>query len=100
MTASRLDNQRMKTKPSTRTTNIGVVMSNFDNTINLDAATRLDNEPDTFGSYSGWDLHGTVWKEDNKYHAEIRVYRNHVDSLSSDSLQQLMTDVCESYGYD
>ncbi len=51
-------------------------------------------------AHAGWHFHGEVWFEDGQFHEAVRQYHNHVDTKSADSLEELMNDVNDAYGFD
>lgn len=87
----------IKTMPSNRTNLLGIVMNNLFNEIDDSIAVKMINK-NSYAQYSAWEFFATVWLENNIYYAEIRRYRNHVDTLSGESLNQLMEVCSEKYG--
>ena len=86
----------MKTLPE-GLVEIGEVMSNFDGVIEEDAEFRLMNEP-SYGAYSAWEFWGAVWFEDGQFHCMIKRYCRHIDTISADSLQEIMDIACDRHG--
>ena len=76
---------------------IGDIMSNLDHDIDDDAEEKL-KPGDTYGYYSAWNFHGTVWFDSGKFKCQIRQYRAHVNTLEADSLLELMEISSEQYG--
>ena len=76
---------------------IGDVMSNFDGRIEEWAEFRLKNEA-CFGGYPAWNFWGAVWFEDGQFHCMIKRYCSHIDTISANSLQEIMNIACDRYG--
>lgn len=75
------------------------VVSNSDGIIEESVAKAIKGEP-LYAAYPGWNFHGTVWWEDGKWHCEVWVYHSWETTFSRDTLPELVTAVCDSYGYD
>lgn len=78
--------------------NIGDVMTNFDHSIDADIAERLKSGG--VAGYPGLNFHGIVWFSDGQYHCAVKVYRDHVGTISADTCEDLMYVVSEEFGYD
>lgn len=76
------------------------VMSNFDHTIDVAVAARLQEEP-AFAQYSGWNFCGYVWwdKGAQTFNCEVWHYNAPVEVVSG-SLEEIMDDVSDKYGWD
>ena len=95
------DNAELNHIPTDDMEDIGTVMSNFDREIDEEVAAQLCEKPGlVMAGYPGWDFYARVFYLDTKYHAEVWRYRTPVDTISADTLQEIMHDVSEEYGYD
>lgn len=76
-------------------------MSNFDHTIDSGLDSALRSEPEkVYANYSGWNFHARVWFENDQFHAEVSVYGAVMDTVSADSLQDIMDSVSSAYGHE
>lgn len=75
---------------------LGDVMSNFDHGIDLEVAERLKSGG--VASYPAWNFHGTVWWSENNYHCQVKQYQVHVDTVSAETLRDVMAVCCSRYG--
>ena len=75
------------------------LMSNYDGLIDQKVADLLKGEP-LFSRYAGWNFNGKVWWEDSRWHCEVWRYGSHVNTISEDTLEEIMHSVCEMYGYE
>lgn len=75
---------------------IDEIMSNFDHEIEPDAETEL-RKGNCYGEYTAMNFFGLVWF-DGQFNCMVKQYRNHVNTISRDSLQEIMDACCESYG--
>jgi len=73
------------------------LMSNFDHQIEPNAEELLKSSK-IYGGYPGWNFHGDVWFEDNKFYCEIWQWGNHVNTLEAESLREIMDEASEYYG--
>ena len=73
-------------------------MSNFDHTIDKGMDEDLRNGMRSI--HAGWNFHGDVWFESGQFHEAVRQYHAHVDTVSANSLTELMQDINERYGFD
>lgn len=90
----------LRTKPAERTRDVGTVLTNFDHGIDDELARELV-APDAYGTYAAWDFYGqAVWCEDEQFHVEIWCYHQHVDTISAGSLEALMAEASEAWGYE
>lgn len=73
------------------------VMTNFDHTIDRDCEWRLRAER-VIMHYAGWHFCGDVWFADNRYHC--LVFQRHIpqEIISADTLDEIMSEVCDKYG--
>lgn len=91
--------EKVAEMPSNLTEYAEPVMSNYDRLIDEDIAALLKNEP-LFSRYPGWNFNGKVWWEDNRWHCAVWQYGSHVNTISEDTLEEIMHSVCEMYGYE
>jgi hypothetical protein len=78
---------------------INMEMSNFDHSIDAGFEDALKDKW-VFGRHAAWNFNGSVWHENNQFHSEIWVYHRYQETLSADSLEELMIKTNEIYGYD
>jgi len=71
------------------------VMSNFNREI--DRKLKLGN---CYAGYPAWNFYGEVWYENNQFHCEIWRYHCHIDTISVDTLEEIMEEASENYGWD
>lgn len=76
---------------------IGDVMTNFDHSIDYELAPQLIGE-NSYASYPAWDFHGSVWHEEGQYHCEIWQYRSYQETISAETLGEIMDIVSGEYG--
>lgn len=80
---------------------IDLGMSNFDYSIDEGFEEALRESPgEVFGRHAGWNFNGRVYFFDNQFHEEVWVYYVQQETISADTLEDLMRAVCERYGYD
>lgn len=72
------------------------IMSNFDGSINREVESEI-KEKDMCAGYPAWNFFGTVWF-DGEWNCEVRRYRIHVNTISADSLEEIMSTACALYG--
>ena len=76
-------------------------MSNFDGMVDNGMAEALIVEPgQVFGRHHGWDFTGRVYFHDGKFHEQVWVYGSPRETISADTLEELMQEVNSKYGYD
>lgn len=73
------------------------VMSNFDHEINQEVAEAIKNKP-LYSLYAGWNFCGYVWYENNKWCCEVLQYCSHQTTVVADTLEEIMSEVCNSFG--
>ena len=89
----------LNTQKMTELNNLG--MTNFDGTIDDGLSDALQAQPGkVFGIHAGWNFNGRVYFNDGKFWEEVWVYGSPVDTISADSLLELMDAVCDRYGND
>jgi hypothetical protein len=76
---------------------IGDIMSNFDHQIEPGAEEQLKTGQN-YGSYPGWNFHGTVWWDGKKFNCKIMQYGSHTNTLEGDTLELIMEQACDKYG--
>ena len=74
-------------------------MSNMDHRIDEGFEDNLRTKK-FYGQHAAYDFCGYVWFDGKKFHEEVWVYNSHVNTISADSLQEIMEDVNEQYGYE
>lgn len=75
------------------------VMTNFDHFVDEAIAARLKESPTHFAQYTGYNFCGyVVWG--GKWICEVWRYHRKEQTFSGDSLGQLMSSICEEYGYE
>ena len=75
------------------------VMSNFDHSIQEHVATAIKDQP-LYSAYVGWNFCGKVWWQDDQWHCEIWTYGSYRQTISGDTLQEIMDEVSSEYGQD
>lgn len=75
------------------------IMSNLDHDIDQEVADHIKNKP-LHSQYSGWNFCGTVWYQNEKWHCEVWTYNCYNETVSCDTLQEIMDNVCATYGDD
>ena len=79
---------------------INLGMSNGDGSIDDGFAEALKEAPgEVFGNHYGWNFCGNVYFKDGQFHEEVYIYRVLQEMISAGTLEDLMTDVCDKYGY-
>lgn len=73
------------------------VMSNFDGVINSDIAEAIKGKP-LYAQYTGWNFCGNVWWQNNVWCCEVFCYDSWRETFVSETLDGIMSDVCEKYG--
>jgi hypothetical protein len=74
------------------------VASNFDHTYDKEVAERLQ-EGGFYAGYPAWDWYGSVWFEDGQFHCRVKRYREHIGTVSADSMEELMKETSDKYGW-
>lgn len=80
-------------------TEIKLGMSNFDQEIDEGLAEAL-KQGGVRAQHSAWDFCGRVYYEDGKFHEEVWTHGSISETLSADTLTELMTAVNNEYGYE
>ena len=74
-------------------------MSNCDGSIDGGFEENLKTQK-FYGQHAAWDFCGCAWYDGKKFHEEVWMYHSHVDTISADTLQELMESVNDEYGYE
>lgn len=77
------------------------VMSNFDHTIDTDVANRL-REREEYAPYAGYHFCGYVWwdRPRARWACEVWHYQVHMDTVTADTLEAIMREVSDKWGWD
>ena len=75
-------------------------MSNFDHQISGGLEEELRGDPECYAEYPGWNFHGTVSFKDGEFVCEVMQYHTHVATIKAPTLQEIMDETSERYGYD
>lgn len=73
-------------------------MSNFDHEIDVGFEDFLRDGGT--GAYAALDLNGSVWFEDGKFHCEIWRFKEYRETISADTLSEIMELASDKYGYE
>ena len=76
---------------------VGDVMSNFDHFVDKELEEIL-KKGKAWGTHPAWNFHGDVWFADEKFHEEVWVSHTYRETISADSLRELMEEVNSKYG--
>lgn len=77
------------------------LMLNYDHYIDQVVADRLMNNNE-YATYPGWNFYARVWfvKSEKVWCAEVFQYGVYIDTLVSQSPDELMTNVSNEFGWD
>lgn len=75
------------------------IMSNCDNIINDNVANAIKGK-NLCSQYAGWNFCGYVWYQNSQWYCEVWVYKSWVETFNADTLEEIMTDVSDEYGYE
>ena len=75
------------------------LMSNFDRVIDKETEQAIKGN-ELFSRYAGWDFNGKVWWQDNKWLCEVWCYGSWRETFVCDTLEVIMTEVSDNYGYE
>ena len=75
------------------------LMSNFDREIILETADAI-KEKKLFSGYAGWNFHGKVWWQEEKWNCEVWCYGCWSKTVTCDTLEDIMDEVSSEYGYE
>jgi DhnA family fructose-bisphosphate aldolase class Ia len=76
------------------------IMSNFDHTIDPGLEEELKENPKHIAQYAAENFCGYVFYREGKFHCVVMRYREVVELISADTLEEIMTECCEKYGSD
>jgi len=93
--------ERITEEPQPDWWNAGVLMTNYDMSIEPEAEKLLKRQQ-TCGEYTAWNFLGNVWFDQKMEKYKVSIYRHHslVATYAGDSLRELMVQVSEDWGYD
>lgn len=75
-------------------------MTNFDHTID-DGMAEAIADGKHMGDYAGWDFHAYVYvPNEGTYVADVHVYRAHMDFVEAPTLEELMENVSNRFGWE
>lgn len=74
-------------------------MSNFDHVVEDRLADELADGEHMAG-YAGWNFHAYVYRPGDVYVADVHRFHAHVTFIAAATLEDLMADVSDEYGYD
>jgi hypothetical protein len=92
--------QQMKSVcPFTTKEMVGVVMTNFDHSIDHDIATALKAK-ESFAQYPGGNFHGLVWwsRDNHMWRCEVSVHHEAREVIEAGTLEEIMDEVCRKWG--
>lgn len=75
------------------------LMSSFDRAINKDIADAIMDKP-FFSRYAGWDFNGKVWGVEGVWYCDVWAYGVCRETVRADTLEKIMEDVSDKYGWD
>lgn len=78
-------------------TELDCVMSNFDHMIDKEIELKLKTGA-YYAGYGAENFFGEVWWGDNKWNCDIWVLVSYIETFIADTLEEMMTIVCEKYG--
>jgi hypothetical protein len=77
----------------------GEVYSNFDHTLDKEVLKEVIENPGTvWGGHAAWEFYGHIYFKDGLFHEEILRYRVIQETLSNESLEDLIAEACSKYG--
>lgn len=79
---------------------VGEVCSNLDHTTNQDVLRDLQEIPNSYAEYPGWDFWSTVVydRERKKFIAEVMCHHVVQDYPEADTFEELKAEICERWG--
>ena len=76
-------------------------MSNFDGKIDDGLAEALiAGEGKVYASHAAWNFNGKVYYRDGMFHEDVWRYHSLKETISAETLQELMSAVNDEYGYE
>jgi len=75
------------------------IMTNFNHSIDTKVAAKLKSTK-SFAQYAGLNFCGYVWWKGSKsqWKCEVWVYGSHRETISAETLEEIMGKVSEKYG--
>ncbi len=73
------------------------LMSNFEHSINKEVEKKIKGQK-IYAQYTGGDFYGYVWYDNNKWNCEVWRYNFHIETITKDSLEEIMEEVFSEYG--
>ncbi|MEJ2615269.1 MAG: hypothetical protein P8Z35_09930 [Ignavibacteriaceae bacterium] len=73
------------------------LMSNLEHTIDKEIEKKIKGQK-FYAQYTGWNFYGYVWYNNNKWHCEVWRYNFHIETITKDSLEEIMEEVSSEYG--
>lgn len=81
--------------------NIGEIASNFDRIIDEELVEKLKQNPLTMcASYPGWNFYGEIHYDGENFLCRVMVYGRDAGVYRQPSVDQLMEEVSDEWGYD
>ena len=74
------------------------LMSNFNHTIKYEIANKIKGKK-LFACYTGFNFYGLVWWQNKKWNCEVWHYKIYQKTYSKNTLEELMLDICDDWGY-
>lgn len=74
------------------------VMSNFDQIIDRDVEKLLKSS-DYYTAYPAWNFYGEVWYDGENFHCQVEQYHAHMDTIIATTLEEIMEEVSDQYGW-
>jgi len=76
-------------------------MSNLFKTIDEGFEEALRAKPnEVYGRHAAWNFNGLVWFDGSQFIEQVWVYRSIRSLKYEETLEKLMTSVCEEFGYE
>jgi len=75
------------------------VYSNFDHSLNAEVVKELETG-DKFAQHSAWNFCGYVYKDQSGWHEEVWRHGSTVETLSGDSVENVIQQANSEYGND
>ena len=75
------------------------LMSNYDNEIVSETLEAIKGQ-ELFSRYSGWDFNGKVWWQNDRWHCEVWCYGSWKETFTCHTLENIMMEVSDVYGYE
>ena len=75
------------------------LMSNFDREINQKTKKAIKGK-NIYSRYAGWNFNGLVWWQNNNWNCEVWQYKTWMETITCKSLEAIMKEVSNEYGWD